>query len=324
MLSLRPPQLIVVGCSGSLHRSAPEVKAVALPPRAFYPALAPGLRATLIKEREAAIVQAEIEAKTARDEAAKTLPGLQAQLAKARAELEKARAEGKAGPSLALAGKQSLLFDATTGRRALHNNLSGLTKLEEGTVIRFELRILKDAHFNFQLLRDLGKGLTAGYVAFDKGRILSYRPGSFTEFEAGRYDLGSGDDRFELVLIIEPKADRCLVSVKARKSGKILTERTPVALNGWNPVGNPAQPIFLDAHAGSVALVDDLAVLAPAGAPLIRFDFEAPKYVEGRDIVGIDGWGTSSFSLPPATSMLPVRPIRHNTARLAWNALRPM
>ena len=36
---------------------------------------------------------------------------------------------------------------------------------DSGTTISFQLRILNDAHVNFQLAKDVVQGLTAGYVA---------------------------------------------------------------------------------------------------------------------------------------------------------------
>ena len=36
---------------------------------------------------------------------------------------------------------------------------------------------------------------------------------------------------------------------------------------------------------------------------LVRFDFEPPHYLVGRDVVGTEGWEVSSFGSPPATSV---------------------
>src|SRR5262249_28665181 len=149
----------------------------------------------------------------------------QKRLGEAEAELAAASADAAhAGLPGALAGAQSLLLDATAGRRIIQNGLTGLKALPDGTALRFELRILSDAHFNVQLLKDHARGLTAAFVAFDKGRILSFRPGSVVEFEAGRYDIAAGQDCFEILLVLETKADRGRLTVTGRKDGKILVK----------------------------------------------------------------------------------------------------
>jgi hypothetical protein len=58
----------------------------------------------------------------------------------------------------------------------------------------------------------------------------------------------------------------------------------------------------LDDFAWSVP--DPLATLSNSWTKLIDADFEAPKYTDGRDIVGIDGWEASSFRVAPATSLV--------------------
>lgn len=282
---------------------APTVHPVELPPEAFYPGLRPALRDTLLQEQQTALSQAEAELEAARKEAPKALPGLREALSKAEAALLAEGGRAKGGPSIALAGKRSLLMDATSGRRALHHGLPGLKKLHDGASVQFELRLLKDTHFNFQLARDVPKGLTAAYVGFDKGRILSYQPGSFTEFEVGRYDLARGEDRFLVTLLLHTKADHIKVSVKGRKDGRILVDRAPVALNGWNPVGDSAKALTFDARPGSVALVDDIFFDSPAGTRILTIDFEGPQYAEGREVAGVEGWSASFLSEGPATSL---------------------
>ena len=93
----------------------------------------------------------------------------------------------------------------------------------------------------------------------------------------------------------------------------VLVDQVPVALNGWNPVGDPTKAISFECRTGSVAVVDDVTFTAPlqaeaaienAAARLVTFNFEAPTYTEGRDIDGIEGWSISSFSAAPATSVV--------------------
>jgi hypothetical protein len=282
---------------------SPQVKPISLPPAAYYPALRPAMLATLLREKQEAITKAERELVVLPKTTAGPL--LRNKLSEAEAELTAILARSaSAGQPAALSGKQSLIFDATAGRRIVQNNLIGLKTFKEGMVLRFELLLLKDAHFNFQLARDLAKGLTAGYVGFDKGRILSYRPGTVNEFEAGRYDFAVGQKRFEVALTLQSKADRCLLTVRSRPEGKLLVDRMPVALNGWRPLGDPTKGILFDARTGSQAAIDDLVFLSPAGVRLLGFDFEAPTYTLGNDVAGIEGWSAHALSIAPATSLV--------------------
>ena len=219
------------------------------------------------------------------------------------AAVKEAQQAGKPG---ALAGRQSLLLDATTGRRLVQNALSNLRELEDGSTIEFQCQILKDAHFNFQLAKDHVKGLTAGYVGFDAGKILSYRPGKFVLFQVGEYDFAAGQTRFHVLLKIEKPSDQCRLTVRSLNDDKVLVENVPVALNGWNPVGNPANAISFDARTGSVAAIDEVVLRPPAAdrEPLVRFDFEPPGYPDGEDVLGVEGWTSSSFSEAPATCVV--------------------
>ena len=75
-------------------------------------------------------------------------------------------------------GEQSLLLDATRGRAIVQNGLKSLSALEDGLTISFELLILKDAHVNFQLVKESRQGLTADFVGWEQGRILAYKIGA--------------------------------------------------------------------------------------------------------------------------------------------------
>jgi len=291
----------------------PKIQAVELPARASYPGLRPAIQDTMLADAASAIAKAEAELASAKNAGSEVPPVLRDQLAQAEAAyataLKEAAEQGRPG---ALAGRQSLLLDATAGRRILNNGLKQLKALDDGTTVEFQLLIVNDAHVNFQFAKDVVKGLTAGYVAFEKGRILSYQPGTMTEFEAGRYDFAAGQRHFHVRLVLETKADRCLLTVRALKEDKPLVEGVPVALNGWNPVGDATKGITFDARTGSVAVIDAIALTAPAAAPadgssparLTAFEFEPPTYLEGCDVNGIEGWATSSFSAAPATSVV--------------------
>jgi hypothetical protein len=292
----------------------PKIETVELPARTAYPGLKPDIQNTVLAEAGTAIAKADAELATAKQSAGEVPAALRDQLAQAEAAYAAARKEAEQqGLAGALAGRQSLLLDATAGRRTLHNGLTQLKVLEDGTTLEFQLLILSDAHVNFQFARDVVKGLTAGYVAFEKGRIVSYQPGTFSEFEVGRYNFAAGERRFHVRLVLQTKADRCLLTVRSLKGDTRLVDSVPIALNGWNPVGDATKAITFDARTGSVAVIDAIALTAPAaegstaGSSAVRlpaFDFEAPTYPEGRDVNGIEGWVISSFSVAPATSVV--------------------
>ena len=283
----------------------PPIRPVDLPPPAFYPGLRPAIVEDEIRSCREAIHRAESERDRAREAASGTPPEPAQELARAEADLDKTVAALEAaGKTVALAGRQSLLLDATGGRRILNNPLKGLGPLRDEMVLSFRLMILSDAHVNVQLAKDVAKGLTAGMVAFDRGRIASYRPGGFAEFEAGRYDFAAGQSRFEVRIAFEPKADRGLLTVACLDDGKTLVDRVPVALNSWDPARNPGQAITLDARTGSVAAFDAIEITAPGR--VAGFDFESPTYAFGRDVVGTDGWSASPFCQSPATSVVSV------------------
>jgi mono/diheme cytochrome c family protein len=330
-----------------LSEGLPEIAQVELPPGAWNPGTRPAIHATLRKEAQTRIAAAEKELKTAREVVTAALPALQQQLAQREAEIQEALSQARASDQPgALVGKQSLLLEARSGRRLVQHGLQHVKHLDDGSLLRFQLQILSDAHVNFQLAKDWIKGLTAGYVAFDQGRILSYQPGTFTEFEVGRYDAMAGQLKFEVSLRIQTGADRCLLTVRSLSDDATLVDQTPVALNGWNPVGDPTKAITFDAHAGSAALVDEVVLLgadtktadgkpadgtangnpaastalgdttplgdtsaadpssAASPARLAYFDFEAPDYQDGRDVINVDGWTASPFGQEPGISLV--------------------
>ncbi len=298
------------GVPAFLSESPAKATPIELSPRSFYPGLRPSLHEALLTEARTAVTQSETDLAAAKQPQSDVPQALRDQLALAESAYTAAVREAEqAGRPGALAGRQSLLFDATAGRRILQNGLQQLKALEDSTTLSFQWLILNDAHVNFQFAKDVVKGLTAGYVAFEKGRIVSYQPGSFTEFETGRYDFAAGQRRFQVSLMLETKADRCLLTVRSLTDDKLLVDRVPVALNGWNPVGDATKAISFDARTGSVVVLDDVTLTAPIreGQPpvrLVSFDFESPTYTEGRDVPGIDGWANSSFGVAPATSIV--------------------
>ncbi len=277
-----------------------------------YPGLRPAIQETVLHDSRTQLAAREAELAAAK-KTTDSLPALEKTLAEAQTAFDTAHTAAiAAGASAALSGHQSLLLDATTGRRILHHGLTQLKALDDGTTLRFQVRLLTDTHMNFQFAKDIVKGLTAGCVMFEKSRIASYRPGSFTEFEVGKYDFANGQRQFEVTFVLQTGMDRCLLTVRALPDGPVLADAVPVALNGWNPVGDVTKAITFDARAGSVAAIDDVAVLAPVAAgtgpasetPLIVYDFESPLFTDGKDVTGIDGWVNSSASESPATSLI--------------------
>jgi hypothetical protein len=305
---------VTPGVPTFLTTSAPAITPIDLPPRAWYPGLRPTLHDALLSDAGAAIVKAESELAAAGLSSSPVPDAAIDHLTRAESAFNAAVEEAKtAGRPGAITGQHSLVLDATTGRRTVLNGLPQLTALENGTTLTFELQILNDAHVNFQLAKDVGKGLTAAYVGFKSGRIISYQPGTFTEFETGKYDVAAGQARFHVTLVIETHADRCLLSIRSLADDRLLADQVPVALNGWNPIGDPTKAISFDCQTGCVAVIDDVTFTAPvpAGAAsgklpvqLFTFNFEAPVYTDGSDISGIEGWSIASFSAAPATSVV--------------------
>ncbi|MGE5195696.1 MAG: DUF1549 domain-containing protein, partial [Deltaproteobacteria bacterium] len=302
------------GVPAFLTGSSPKIEPVELPARDWYPGLRPAIQETVLADARAALAKAEAEFSAAKKTGGDVPAELLERVAQAEAAYSQAaRKAEQSGQPGALAGRQSLLLDATAGRRIVQNGLTQLKALEDGATVEFQLLILNDAHVNFQFAKDAAKGLTAGCVAFEKGRIVSYQPGSFTEFQAGQYDFAGGQSRFHVKLALQTKTDRCLLTVRSLTDDKLLVDAVPVALNGWNPVGDATKAITFDARTGSVAVIDAVILTAPvaaegsAGTPparLAAFDFEPPTYPDGRDVGGVEGWKISSFSAGPATSVV--------------------
>ena len=305
---------VAPGLPSAISRETLNIEPVKLPVRAWYPGLRPSIHETILAEHQTALasVESQLPAVIAGVEA--VLPELQSKLNLAEMEFEQAwKLSEASGRSGALTGRQSLLIDSTSGRRLIQHRLQQVKSLGEQTTIRFQLQILKDAHVNFQLAKDYMKGLTAGYVGFKNGRIISYQPASFTEFEVGQYDMAAGQNRFEVFLVLQAKDDVCQLTVRSISDKKTLVESIPVARNGWNPVGDETKAVTFDVQTGAIAAFDELELLvaesdnhdaALTASRLAYFDFELPNYREGDDIIGVDGWFGSSFSVAGATSVI--------------------
>ena len=303
-----------------LAESLPEIATVELPPRAWYPGLNPDIQQTVLAEANAAVASAEEVYVAAQKSSAEPSQSPRDQLVAAEAAYEIAKAQALNEEAGALAGQQSLYFDATIGRRIVHNRLPGLRELVDGVTVDFQLFISSDSHFNFQFAKDVVKGLTAGYVAFEKGKIIAYRPGSFSTFESGTYDFVAGQNHFHIQLSLQTEADRCLLTVRSLSDGQLLVDAVPVALNGWNPVGDPTKAITFDARTGSIAAIDEVVMTFPANSAgssperVAAFDFEPPLYADGCDVIGISSWEESPLSVAPAVSVVSTATV-NNTVR---------
>ncbi len=296
-----------------LPHAEPKIEEIQLPPRGWYAGLLPEIQKTVVNEVKASLADAQAKLAEVRKTPQKIDPEAKQKLAMAEAEfataIEAALPTPKSG---ALVGKYSLLVDATKGRRFLHNcsHVQELQSLPDDARIELQVKLLTDTYFNFQLTREMAGGLTASVVAFTGDRIVAYRPGGgFNEFEVGNYDFAAGQNHFQISIVIEPSTDRCLLTVRSVSNDVILVDRVPIALNGWNPIGDDTKAITFDARTGCVALVDEITLTAPASddlssdeEELFRIDFESGQYADGQDIIGVDGWVDSAWSVAPATS----------------------
>jgi hypothetical protein len=311
---------IAPGVPAIFGNPTPVVEPVALPPRGFYPGLQPDLQEAMRAEVRDRLQTAKAALEQARAAASAPDPALTAAVVAAESAYEQAVQAAVAGRQPgAIEGEQSLVLDATAGRRILNHRMTGLTTIADGMTLEFTVQLQQDAHFNVQLAKHFQQGLTAGYVAFEKGRIMSFQPGGTTEFEAGRYDFAAGQQRFRVQLRLDVSGDRCWLTVDevplaaAGSSPRRLVDGVPVALNGWNPVVNADQGLTFDARTGSQVVLDAVHVRPPQEsasaigeqpAPVWSIGFEAPQYAADADLVGVDGWMLSSFAAAPAMSVV--------------------
>ncbi len=314
---------ITPGLPHIFMRAELSVTPVSLPPVAWYPGLRPELQNSLLHDAQAAVEQARAEYEKLLANPPVIPDALQEQLAEAERELAAASERVLAdGSQPALAGRHSLLLDASQGgRRGLTHNLNDLPRFADGTSIRFQLRILDQAHFNFQLIHKLSGGLTASYVGFVGGEIKAYRPGTHQEFTAGSYPI-SAAATFQVSLDLSPTEDQGHLTVQVSGEPQPLVENVPFALNGWDPRDDAEQVILFDARQGSRVLVDELCILLGDDSPkpseadgdniatgetqelFLKFDFESVPFEEGRDVHGLQGWQGGRFSEAPAYSVV--------------------
>jgi hypothetical protein len=167
---------------------------------------------------------------------------------------------------------------------------------------------VKDGHTNLQLGLDIAQGATGGFVAFENGSVKTYTPGGFNEIVAGTYDLSKGQNRFRVEMKLDFGQNQFLLTVKSLRDEAVIVNAVPSALNGWKPPANGKRGLFLDCRPGTEAIYDALEFAQPDGMRLLSFDFEAPGFVDGQDIVdapvapGSLPWMATGFCQAPATS----------------------
>lgn len=282
------------------------VQPIQLPPRAYYPGLREFVQREELSKRTAAISTARAELETARQTLAQAIPGLDESIARASASLKETLEKvSLAEPAIAaLEGKQSLVLSATEGRRALAHKVSDFQTVDDHSVVTFLVQILDDGHVNFQFASDMTQGATGGWVGFEAGKILSYKPGGFVQIEVGQYDLAKGESRFHIQLEMLPSQEQMKLTVKTLEDSQILVDQVPVTLKGWAGPRQEKQGIFLDARPGTAAMFDEFEFRQAEGRVWQRIDFESPAFSEGSDVAGTAGWLATSFCVAPATSLV--------------------
>jgi len=286
----------------ALLGTLPDIVPIELPLEAWYPGSQSFVREEERARRASSVAAARAALSAARAAEAEQGPTRDAAVSQAEAALATARAN--APPAMpALAGEQSLLLHAAAGRRALAHALAGLETAQDVASFSCQVWLASDGHANVQLALDIASGATGTFVGFEQGRILAYRPGTFDVFEAGRYDLPAGQNRFALTLRLDLMADTATLTVLSLPDGRTLVDQQPVALNGWRPAADGKRGLFVDARPGTVAAFDELVFRGADGSELLRFDFEPPRYAAG-EIAGSNGWQATPFCQQPAASLV--------------------
>lgn len=286
------------GVPAILEPAALHIEPVTLPPVAWYPGLRSEIQETMLADARRAVATAADQLQTT--PASEFVPSEELLQAEAAFAVARQQAEASGRPA-ALIGEQSLLLDAAQGRAVVEHGLESLNRFDDGLTISFELRILSNAHFNFQLVKDNKQGATADYVGWEQGRIQAYKTGTDSAVEIGKYDFAAGQSQFQVRLMLRPTADEALVTVRSIPDGALLVDEVSTRLSGWTPIGNDIQTMIFDARTGSVAVIDGVDVTAPAqdGGPpqkILACDFESSKYTNEGPPWGVDGWFRSSFS----------------------------
>ncbi|WP_417383335.1 PSD1 and planctomycete cytochrome C domain-containing protein [Gimesia sp.] len=284
-----------------------DFKPVQLPPTTWYPGLKPFVIQEETQKRETAYQSALKnweQQKTELEEELKQQDSALANMLAARPGNPAAIENDPAQPASSASNQQSLQLNAEQGRRTLSYEIKDWKTFDSEIQIRFQLRILKDAHVNFQLSNDLTGGRTNLYVAFEAGKFLAYIPGTTNPTTVGSYKTDSTGSEFHITLQLKPDQDIALFSIQGGNNNEKILNETPIALNGWNPAVQANRGLFLDAHQGTIAEFDQLVFINQSQQELLRFDFEFPVYQSGEDLPGIANWQLTRFSTGTATSQV--------------------
>ncbi len=287
-----------------------------LPIEAAYPGMKESIRAEERSKRQAILDSAIKELADAKNSLTAEPPELREELVAAEAALMAARenavrvltAAGDNANGQVLEGTQSLVLDAKVGRRALSHGLPRIDDLKDQATVSYLVQVVKDGHTNLQLGLDIAQGATGGFVAFENGSVKTYTPGGFNEIVAGTYDLSKGQNRFRVEMKLDFVQNQFVLTVKSLRDDAVIVNAVPSALNGWKPQANGKRGLFLDCRPGTEVIYDALEFSQPDGMRLLSFDFEAPGFVDGQDIVDAPvaaasmPWMTTGFCQAPATS----------------------
>ncbi|QDT91690.1 PSD1 and planctomycete cytochrome C domain-containing protein [Gimesia algae] len=284
-----------------------DFKPVQLPPTAWYPGLKPFVIQEETQKRETAYQSALKnweQQKTQLKQEIKQHESALANVLSARPENTATAENDPTRLSSSVNNQQALQLNAEQGRRTLSYEITDWKAFDSEIQIRFQLRILKDAHVNFQLSNDLTGGRTNLYVAFEAGKIIAYVPGTTNPTTVGAYKNDSSDLEFNITLHLKPDQDLAQLSIHGAETNDPILKETTIALNGWNPALQANRGLFLDAHQGSIAEFDQILFLNQNKQELLHCDFEFPAYQSGEDLPGIANWQLTRFSTGPATSQV--------------------
>jgi len=305
---------------GSISASVPSflqaawgrtIEPVELPISRWYPGLHPDVQSSVRADldRELQIAKQELEQAREQRNRWETAPELSDQRSQAIARASEAkRTLDTHLESLSVthgpngSGMRGLILDARAGRRMIFRSFPSLAPLQHGTRISFVVAPITSAHLNVQLTKDSAKGLTAAFIGFENGKIKSYRPGTFEEFEVAALDLESIRQQgpLEISIGIDREKDLGNLTIRHVNHAAGLVTDIPIALNGWDPANHPEQGILIDARSGAWGWFDDCIIRSSGGDELFRCDFDVgspsgPTALPiGADIVGWEGWEAAS------------------------------
>lgn len=301
------------------YNFVPPIAPLQLPPQASYPGLNPELRIALQNEAQQKVQQA-------RDNLTKLKPQFNATTnsssfqyalaklhkAETQHEFEQLRSEfysSNSSTNQPLAGLQSLLLNATLGRRMVFRPLPEVNAQFSQALVSFDIALLSQAHFNFQLTRDSTQGLTAAFIGFENGEIRAYQPSSFQEFVIAKVDSPNSSQRYHVELQVDLPKDQCLLTIQTIPTREIIAKNIPIALNQWNPYNDLTKGLLFDARPGALAAIDNLklSIINPNSIPpttLLNIDFEPPSFASNSELIPTNHWRSLSFSIPPADSRI--------------------